>query len=334
MGLRDEAEALFGRIQDRFDPPPAIQELIRQIRAKGCPRQDAFQSVSRSLFKLGRGHDSNVNQGASNPFSLGGIPLASEFRPKGDDFTQASLETTHLFPRYGTTFYGQIQSRQHDHISRYNLSSILVVAEQPLRFGKWRTHLGLSVSAAQLGHHLYQKQAGVYVQLLPPWPALPDGWRYSFMSDVSRVGYPTLENFNADIVRHQLSLNFQNEATQVMSSVGVTQDFGDKDRPGGDKHGWIANLALRQRLTPRFSGELSVARQDWRGERVYFAGLIDTNIKRDQRTSLWRIAAVYALTPRQTVTLEYKDLNNRENISLFSYRSRQVMLNWQYEFGD
>ena len=335
MGLDDAANSLFGRIQDRFNPPPAILELIRQIQLKGCPRQEAAaQRMARSSFKLGRGHDSNVNQGASNPFSLGGLPLSPEFHPKGDDFTQLTLETTRFLPQYGTTFYGQLQSRQHDHLSRYNLSTALAVVEQPAQLGKGLTRAGVNLSMAQLGGHLYQKQAGVYVQVVPPWPVLPEGWRYSFMSDVSRVWYPTLKNFDAHIARNQLMVNFLSEGTQFMSSVGVAQDFSKKNRPGGDKQGWFASAAVRQRLTPRLIGELSGARQDWNGKQIYFAGLIDTNTKREQHTSLWRAAVVYALTPRQSITLEFRDLRNRENISLFTYRSRQVMLNWQYEFGD
>jgi hypothetical protein len=334
MGLADEAESLFGKILKRFDPPPAIQELIRQIRARGCAAPAPRQGASRFLFKLGRGHDNNVNQGASNPFSLGGLPLAPEFRPRGDSFIQASLETTHNFSTYGTLFYAQLQSRQHDHLSHYDLTTALAVVEHPLRLGTWNSRLGLNLSAAQLGSHLYQKQSGVYVQILPPWPVLPNGWRYSFISDWSRVWYPTLEHFDADIARNQFTLNFQDDDTQFMSSVGVTQDIGNANRPGGDKHGWIANLLVRQRLGARIFAEVSGARQDWHGDKVYFAGLIDTNIKREQRTSLWRVAAVYALTPKQNLILEYKNLNNRENISLFSYRSRQVMLNWQYDFSN
>ncbi|GHT96506.1 hypothetical protein AGMMS49545_21650 [Betaproteobacteria bacterium] len=334
MGMGDEANAMFGRIQGRFNPPPAILELIRQIQQRGCPRPEtSARRMARSAFKLGRGYDNNVNQGASNPLSLGGLPLASEFHPKGDGFTQASLETTRFFPQYGTTFYGQLQSRWHDHLSRYNLTTALAVAEQPLQLDKWLTRSGVSLSMAQLGGHLYQKQAGVYVQVAPPWPALPEGWRYSFMSTMNRVWYPTLKNFDADIVQNQLMVNFLGEETQFMGSAGVAQDFGKKNRPGGDKHGWFANAALRHRLTPHLTGELSGARQDWRGKQVYFAGLMDTNTRREQHTSLWRAAAVYALTPQQSVTLEFRDLKNRESISLFTYRSRQVMLNWQFEFG-
>lgn len=334
MGLAEDAEILFSKILDRFDPPPAIQELIRQVRARGCAAPTPRQEKSRFLFKLGGGHDSNVNQGASNPFSLGGLPLSPEFRPRGDSFVQSSLEMTHKFPAYGTQFYAQLQLRRHDHLSRYNLTTALAVVEQPLRLGSWNSRLGLSLSAAELGGHLYQKQSGVYAQISPPWPVLPDGWRYSFISDWSKVGYPTLKSFDAHIVRNQFSLNFQGDDTQFLGNVGVTRDFGNTNRPGGDKHGWIASLLVRQRLGARLFGEVSAAHQNWRGDKVYFAGLIDTDMKREQKTSLWRVAVVYALTPKQNLMLEYKYLNNRENISLFSYRSRQVMLNWQYDFGD
>jgi hypothetical protein len=330
MGLSEEAENQFRHILERFDPPPAIRELIRQLRARGCQRQTTPERLSSHRFELSRGHDSNVNQGAANPFSLGGLPLAPEFFPRGDDFTQMGLESTTLFTRHGVMLYARLQARRHDHLSRYDLTSGIAAVEQVLRPWSWETRLGVTLGATQLGGHLYQKQAGVYAQISPPWPALPAGWRYSLVSDLSRVRYPTLENFDTKISKHQFVLSFQNEKTRLTGSVGALRDFGKTARPGGDKEGWTASLSWRQALGKRFAGEVSWARQDWRGRQIYFSGLLDTNVRRDQHTTLWRAALIHSLNARHSLTLEFRDLDNRENIGLFSYRDRQFLLSWQY----
>ncbi|MDR2678400.1 MAG: tetratricopeptide repeat protein [Zoogloeaceae bacterium] len=329
MGMREEAEVLFEQILARFDPPPAIRELIQKIRARGCQQQTP-ERLFGYQFKLGRGHDSNANQGAANPFSLGGLPLAPEFRPQSDDFTQMNLEATTLLTRYGTTLHAQVQTRQHDHLSGYNLTSGLFVAEQSLRPKGWETHLGIMMGATRLGSHLYQKQIGTYAQISPPWPVLPSGWRYSIVSDLSRVWYPTLEHFDSNVARNQLVLNFRDGNTQLTANAGILRDFGAAARPGGDKYGWSASLTWRQRLGQRFIGELSWTRQEWQGKEIYFSGLVDTNTKRNQRPTLWRAALTYPLNARHSLVLEYRDLENTENISLFSYHSKQLMLNWQY----
>ncbi|MDR2452463.1 MAG: tetratricopeptide repeat protein [Candidatus Accumulibacter sp.] len=329
LGMSEEAETLFRHILERFDPPPAIRELIRQIRARGCQRQ-MRERLSSHRFELVRGHDGNVNQGATHPFSLGGLPLMPEFFPRGDDFTQMGLESTSFFVRRGVTLYARLQARWHDHLSRYDLTSGIAAVEQTLRPGSWEARLGATLGATRLGSRLYQKQAGVYAQISPPWPVLPAGWRYSFVSDVSRVRYPTLENFDANVSKHQFVLNFRNGKTRLTGSLGTLRDFGDTARPGGDKQGWSAGLTWRQGLGERFVGEFSWARQNWRGRRIYFSGLIDTNVRRDQHTTLWRAALIRSLDARHSLILEFRDLNNRENIGLFSYRGRQFMLGWQY----
>jgi tetratricopeptide (TPR) repeat protein len=329
MGLAEEAETLFQHILERFDPPPAIRELIRQLRAKGC-QQQAPERVSNHRVELTRGHDSNVNQGAANLFSLGGLPLAPEFLPRGDDFTQINLENATLLTRRNLMLYARFQARRHDRLSRYDLTSGMAAAEQTLRPGTWEVRLGLTLGATQLGSRMYQKQIGAYTRVSPPWPVLPTGWRYGFISDLSRVRYPTLQHFDANISKHQLVLDFQNGKTRLTGSVGTLRDFGSTARPGGDKQGQTISLTWHQTLNERLASELSWTRQDWQGRKVYFPGLLDTNVRRDQHATLWRASLTHTLNARHSLSLEYRDLNNRENIGLFSYRGKQLMLNWQY----
>ena len=338
MGFVAEAEALFEQIEERFDPPVAIRDLIQRIRAQGCKRQEQEQrNGARLRLRLGRGHDSNANQGARDPyFSLmiddGVIPLmlAPEFHPRSDSFTQIGLEAGTTLPDSGTLLYGNLHARKYDRISGYDLATGVLGAEKPWSLGEWEGRWGGSLGSTWLGGRLYQKQINAYAQVLPPWPNLPAGWRFSVLGDWSRVWYPTLRRFDADLLRAQTLLTFQGRDTMFLGSLGVTRDNGEAGRPGGDRKGWTSSLIMRQRLGEQLFGELSWSHQRWRGERTYLPGLF--NERRQQRATLWRAVAAYAVAPRQVLTLEYRFLDNKENISLFGYRSRQIMLNWQYDF--
>jgi len=337
MGRVDEAEALFGQIEARFDPPLAIRDLIRKIRAGEC-RPEGSGGGSRVQFRLGRGYDSNANQGARDPyFALvtdgGVIPLvlAPEFRPRSDSFTQLGLEAAYTRPDSGTLLHAYFNARKNDRISDYDLATTVIGMEAPWRAGKWESRWGGSLGATWLGGALYQKLANAYVQVLPPWPDLPAGWRVSVLGDWSRLWHPTLYRFDANILRAQALLTFQGRETQFLGNLGLTRDDGESGRTGGDRRGWTSNLIVRQRLAERFLGEFSWSHQYWRGDHAYLPGLFDE--KREQRVTLWRLGASYAVAPRQSVMLEYRFLDNKENISLLGYRSRQIMLNWQYDFS-
>jgi tetratricopeptide (TPR) repeat protein len=336
MGLVDEAKASFEQIEVRFDPPLAIRDLIRKIRAGECRREES-RAGSRLQIRLGRGYDSNANQGARDPYFMlavdgGVIPLmlAPEFRPRSDSFTQFGLEAAYTRPGSGTLLHTYFNARKNDRISDYDQATGVIGVEEPWRIGNWESRWGGNLGATWLGGALYQKQVNAYVQVLPPWPGLPAGWRISALGDWSRLWHPTLYRFDANLLRAQALLTFQGRDTQFLGGLGVARDDGESGRAGGDRRGWTANLIVRQRLGERLLGEFSWSRQSWRGEAAYLPGLFDE--RREQRATLWRVGASYAVTPRQSVLLEYRFLDNQENISLFAYRSRQIMLNWQYDF--
>ncbi len=64
LGHAAEAERLFKIIETRFAPPPGIEAVIAAHRLNGCKGWQAHNKVS---VLLGRGFDTNVNQGASKP---------------------------------------------------------------------------------------------------------------------------------------------------------------------------------------------------------------------------------------------------------------------------
>ena len=92
----DEAERLFQEIEQDFQPPPAIREVIARQRLAGCHGWQAKRDVT---VRLSRGAESNANQGASNPiFSFGSglsqvdLTLLPAYLPQADRYSNLYLE--------------------------------------------------------------------------------------------------------------------------------------------------------------------------------------------------------------------------------------------------
>ena len=117
-GQCQRGQLLFDAIEARFDPPPGIREIIALQRAKGCHGPSARWE---GRLKLGRGSDSNANQGASNPnFSIGqgsgvlNLVLSPEFTPHRDRFNQITLDGAVSGLGNGWQGYAQLQNRRYD----------------------------------------------------------------------------------------------------------------------------------------------------------------------------------------------------------------------------
>lgn len=334
LGNTSEAELLFDAIEARFDPPPGIREIIALQRAKGCHGPSARWE---SRLKLGRGSDSNANQGASNPnFSIGqgssvlNLVLSPEFTPHRDRFNQITLDGAVSGLGNGWQGYAQLQSRRYDTQRRYDSESALLGAERPWRLGRWDARLGASVGLTRLGGESYQRYATISGWLAPPL-ALPTGWQLGWLNSFSHVVYPSRSHFDASLWESRAVLSLQHGPLWVQGSAGYGLDVGSHERAGGDRHGVFASLNARALLGGGWLGELSWQYQNWAGAQAYSPGLID--VARRQHTQLTRATLWYELTKQQALYLEYRGVRNRENISLFEYQSRAWQLGWQWQFG-
>lgn len=330
-GKAEAAERIFVDIEQRFDLPPAIGAVIEQLRRLGC---HGWQAKTTLLWRLGRGRESNANQGSSNPFlSFGSgsnsvqLVLLPQYQPQGDEFTSLSAEYSRELSPQGATGAVQFQTRAYDRLSNYSTSSLLVSAEQPWFWGDWRFRGAGSVGVMTLDGALYLTQSQVQLEALAPLP-LPANWQLRLSESVNWLKYPNLSSFDAQWWETRGTLAYQNDLLRWQGSAAMVQDRELNSRPGGDRQGVMADLQVRVGLGPKLLGELGWQWQRWRGERDYSPGLID--VQREQHTRTIRAAVTYPLGRQQSWVLEFKDTVNYENVSVFDFRNRMLQVTWQW----
>lgn len=332
LGHAEEAERLFAAIQERFHPPPGIQQLIAESRAAGC---GSWKPFSQASFSMGRGIDQNVNQGASiSSYTAANavgvpveLPLTDDFKPKHDQYTMVVGDYLRDLTANGTTGYLQFQSRRYDRLGLYNSSSLFIGVDTPWRFGRWTLHGTANLGFITLGTQLYQRQTQLQARLGPPLP-LPGSMQFSLTAGITRAEYLTLSNFNSNTAEVRGQFNYRREDDNASASLSYQDDNALSSRPGGDRHGWLATTQWRHQFGD-MSGELGYTRQDWHGSSFYSPGFL--NIVREQSTHVLRAAWTWPLTRTQSVQLEARQIRNRENIPIFQYNDRQLQLSWQWQ---
>lgn len=327
LGNAERAEALFSDIETRFAPPPGIQAIINRQRTLGCV---GWQPSQLWTLSATRGHDSNANQGASNgTFMVGGVPLEllPEFRPQSDQYSGLSADYVRELNRNGDIAYVQAGARSYDQLSQYNTTSLFAGVEHGWQLGSWKLRSALQGGLATLGGRLYQQQGQVQLRATPPL-RLPENFGLQFSASVGRINYKTLSNFGATTIDLRTQLDYRKDTLRLQSSLGYLEDSGNQLRPGGDRHGWSARLYGRRALLGSLQGEFDLSYLHWQGDAVYSPGLIDE--RRRQRTGAARATLIYPLGAQHSLQLEWRLVNNRENISLFQYRNQQLQLSWQW----
>ena len=327
-----EAERLFSEIERRYAPPPPILDVIAHQRKLGCA---GWTAKNNARIRLGRGYESNVNQGARSPnFSIGGggsqidLVLLPEFRPRGDQFTNFSGELVRDFSQNGAFGVVQFQSRNYDQMSRYDTITLFAGAENPWRWDRWSGRLAGTTGFMTLDGEVYLKQTQIQLEVVPPLH-LNRGWQFGLTGSWSYIAYPTLSNFDAQWWEARGALSYQGDGVWWQANAGAVTDRQAGERPGGNRAGAFANIRGRFSLGSRAQAEVGWLYQHWEGDKAYLPGLID--VRRTQNTSVMRVAAIFPLNDCHAIDLEFKDIQNQDNISIFEYRNWILQLNWQWQ---
>jgi hypothetical protein len=332
LGHADAAERMFSSIIERFAPPPGILEMIADARRNGCAR---WRPHSQASLSFGRGIDQNVNQGSSsNTYSttLTGVavelPLSEDFLPKHDQYSVLSADYISDLTPNGSIGYVQLQSRRYDTLGQYNTSSLFFGVDTPWRYGNWTLHGSATAGLVTLDHQLYQRQTQLQARVGPPLP-LPAKLQFSVAASLTHVDFVTLHNFDANTAELRGQFNYRLKDGSALASMAWLNDRATGERPGGNRHGWLATLQWRQQLWGGATGEVGYTRQLWRSASDYSPGFI--NVVRDQLTQVLRASVSYPLTASQSLQLEARQVRNKENISIFQYNDRQLQLSWQWQ---
>jgi Tetratricopeptide repeat len=330
LGNADEAERLFATVETRFNPSREILELISQTREDGCRPWTPNSSLSLSF---GRGIDHNVNQGAStSTLKLGDGSfevLLDEFLPKKDNYTVSGLEYLRDLTPNGTIGFAQLQSRRNDSLHQYDSSSLSAGIESPWRFDKWTLRSTLVFGMVSLGGHLYQSQAQAQLRVAPPL-SLPNNTLLNLMAGYTWSDYRRLTNFDARTMELRPELSHRHGKLYASASLGLLSDHGNAQRPGGNRHGQLANLLLRAALPAGMTGELGYTRQTWLSARPYAPELFVPQT-RSQATEVLRATLAYPINKNHSLLFEARAVRNRENIDIFQYNNRQFQLSWRWQ---
>lgn len=331
LGRSAEAERLFHEIETRFSPPPGIVAVISSYRARGCFE---WQPHSQTSVAIGRGMDSNVNQGANNPnFSIGAgdsridLQLLPEFLPQADHYAIVSAEYARDLDANGSLGFVQAQARQNDVLKNYDTTALAGGLEHPWRIAGWGVRGTAMASLLTLGGKLYQKQGQLRAQLSPPL-TLPEEFKLSVVTGVAHVGYPTLAHFDANLWELRGLLVYTTAQARAQANLGYLVDRAAEGRPGGDRRGWFMGLQDRFRIVGGVFADLGWTRQTWLGQSAYSPGLIDQI--RYQQTQVLHASLVVPVATHEALQLEWRSVRNDENISLFQYNSRLLQLSWQW----
>jgi hypothetical protein len=332
LGHEQEALRLFAAIEQRFNPPAVILDVINRQRQQGCA---PAKRQSHFTLTAARGYDQNVNQGASTPnFTLGSgsnqvqLQLSPEFLPRPDHYSVLAADYSQEITHNGGLGFIQFQARNNDQLHRFNNISLALGAEQAWHWHKWSGRATGLLGFLSLGGQLYQRQTQLQLRANPPLH-LPERWQLGLSSGISYVQYLTLSNFNATTLDLRSQLAYQSPQFRFSASASYLIDHAISDRPGGDRKGWLSSVQWQKLLWNDNSAELAISRQSWRGKSAYSANII--NQPRNQETWILRSNLQIPIKQHQTLQLEWRQIWNRENISIYQYRDRQLQLSWQWQ---
>lgn len=333
LGNAAEAERLFVEVEQRFQPPPGILEAIAHYRNRGCRKPE--MRMGAWLLAATRGHDDNVNQGASNPrFAIGtgsdltDYELSPAFLPRSDGFSQLSASYLRQLGGGGTNVIAQVYSRWHDRERDLDTVSMLGAVEHTWKPGAWRLRGTAALGYVTLDRTLYQRQQQLQARLSPPLK-LPADMEFALSANVSRVNYPTRSAYDGTTLELGGIVGRRVARSLTQATLTRLRDDSGSGRPGGDREGWYGNLQWYGEISDRLALEAGLSHQHWRSADAYSAGLIDA--RRRQNTTVVRAGGQWSVRAHTNVVLEWRGTFNRENISLFQYNSRALQLSVRWD---
>ncbi|MFZ6658589.1 tetratricopeptide repeat protein [Undibacterium sp. TJN19] len=332
LGNKVEADRIFHDMKASFQLSEDQVHELDLLQSKKClPRAPE----TRIAISFDVGYDTNVNQGASNPdFILGSgteqleLRLLPEYQPKADRYATLTANGSRELSNKGLVGFAQLRVRAYDTLTAFNTMAAAAGVEQAWNWRDYGFRSTGLLSALTLGGQLYQKQEIVQLRLTPPAKA-DSPWRFSTAAGFTNVQYPTLSNFDAHTWELRGMLSYEAEKFLLQGSIAYLADRAHSDRQGGHRQGYYANLNLRRQLFQRHELELGWSQQLWQSADIYSPTLID--VARRQDTQMFKAALNWAMTDKQTLQLEFRATNNRENISILQYNGKSLQLSWQWQ---
>lgn len=332
LGERDTALAGFEQLLEQRQPPPALRALIEQARHSGCVRQLPAERERRVV--VGLGYTSNANQGPKQdrfdfapgaPFDV--LLLDPLALARSSAFLETSLAWDEPLGRQWRVLSDaglrhHADARDHDrHWLRLGLEHRLGLARGRLLLTRvfWQQQWRQSA--------LEQRNQGLQ---LAWWSAPADAelpWRFGVDGQLLAQQLPLDPDGDSQRWGLRLMSHWQLSPQWLASGwLGIQHDQAQAQRPGGDRQGWRAGLAV-QWLAPsgRQRWLMGWELDRWRDARAY-APLFFGPVVRDQRLSVVQLQLEQSLGPELMATLRLQRQIGRDTLPLFRHSGSQLLL--------
>lgn len=325
LGERDEAAALFARLQGNIALPPGIRLLIDTYLRSGCVR-----AGSRPRLQLGAyvGYTNNANFGprdATVRFAAGApipaLQLAPSALAQSDRFV--GLDANFSVPVAGIeglSLSGSGAARQYAQRRDYDQvgSGLGIYYGKPTQAGLVEAQLGLGFT--WLGQRAYQYGASAQLGYWLPeqhWHWM--SYRLGIDTSVALDRYPVSRDFDAR--RHDLRLKGKldlSPSVYLFGAISAVGDIARNDRAGGNRVGYGAVASMTWQLHPRHVMVALVQRQDLRDREAYSPFFFGTTRRRqDLRQFTLRYTYQYSRAVSFYSQLVYQ--RAEDSIPIFRY---------------
>jgi hypothetical protein len=337
-GMPADAETLFARLEATPELPPAISEVIKFYRNAACNSKPL--NAWQTFLAAGMGRAHNLNQAPGIGFlylaPLGiTLRLADSSRPQNDSFFSQEITVSRPPPDQGGWGGGIfLQRLDYAHENTFDSTLALGLASYRAHIGparldaqgslaqqtfNGRTHLNtLSASAA-----LMLPIAGGDRKEVSEWEA---GGAISW----SGFDYPKLPDYRSHQFELRGRLQYQpNPVSRISSDAGWVVDKALASRPGGDRQGPVAQVAIQWMPAQNHSLEI-VRRRTWLHDDQAYSPVFFGETKRANSQALWYGAWRYRLSPEFQLRLEGRYSTSRDALPLFKFNSSSIgfMLEW------
>ncbi|MES3009896.1 MAG: hypothetical protein V4738_03885 [Pseudomonadota bacterium] len=342
-GKRQLTNEVLNYIEQSFSPPTGIMEVITLMRQSGCdaPMPNSAErqrDTPRISLSAQRGRDSNVNQGASSPLLVLGsafpgvvIELTPEFLPVGDQFTALDAG---INVDFGSDFRGSalVRTKHHDNQHRFDTGIALGNLEQAWSCGAARCVVSGALGAIGLADRLYQTLGQIQIGLTIP--LVGSSWPQALTMEamLGRQVFATQPSFNAWLAQARASWRVLLGGTDLLQlSLAVGRDEPTAGRPGGSRRLSTLGASGGHDLGSQFTLDWNVQRQITQDSKAYSPGLID--MARHPVLDSLVLGLTRPVAELQRVRLEFRYINHRDVVSLFTYRNKSVSLSWLWDFS-
>jgi len=335
----DTARALeiFDRIEQKFAPPPAIQEIIAHYRANGCVSASA--AVAHWTVSAGIGRTDNVNHGLTNtlidltfPSGTSSVRLADTYSPRGsvEGILNASyVRNIRALP--GVQWFAGLTEKNFPSAGDFKQQALLVGITQQHMFGNWEQSSQFAATNFSLDDQTHQTgMVGQVALWLPPYSA---AWpRLGFELEASRWRYAHEPDYNNTIIETRVAARWNyGDRFAIRGSTGYLVDRASGLRPGLDRHGYVINAGGQWVASERILLDATFRQRVLQDAAIY-SPLFGDN-KHHSRQLQLILDAQYRDNAKSPYTwkLELERSQSRDNVPLFPYTSHTLTLYWQYQ---